>query len=71
MKIHVCDIKVSEKVCFISGLRYNKNGNKYIPVPINISVKPIELQKVKTLKFPVVFDISFKKGYGAVINEAL
>lgn len=72
MRLHIYDIKQTEKVVYVHGVRIRKVDNKYDTVPITVSFKPSEFfSKVKTIKFPFKLDVKFEKGVGATINEIL
>jgi len=72
MRLHAYDIKATEKVVYVHGVRIRKDGNKYDTIPIIVSFKPSEFySKVKTVKFPFKLDVKFEKGIGATINEIL
>lgn len=71
MKVYVANIKESQKMVYLSGIRYIKKGNKYDIVPVDVSVKKeIYNQAVKDKKFtfPIIFECEFIKGKGAKIK---
>lgn len=67
MKLYVYNITQSEKMVYLSCVRNIKEGDKYRPVPYNVSVRKQDYD-LKIKSFPVVIDVTFIKGYGAKIK---
>lgn len=67
MKLYVYNITQSEKMVYLSCVRNIKEGDKYRPLPITVSVKKSDYN-YKVQKFPVVIDVDFIKGKGVVIR---
>lgn len=67
MKLYVYNITQSEKMVYLSCVRYIKENDKYNIVPSSVSVRK-ENFHIKTIKFPFIVEVSFHKGIGAVVN---
>lgn len=67
VKLYVYNIAQSEKMVYLSCVRNIKEGDKYRPLPITVSVKKDDY-KYQVKKFPVIIDVDFIKGKGAVIR---
>ena len=69
MKIYVSNVTNSEKRVYVEGIRHIKNDGKYQSVVFTTSFpKQYFMEKVKSVKFPFIIDVSLVKGKGAVIN---
>lgn len=53
---------------YLSGVRYTKENNKFNLVPCSVSVKA-QNYNLKVTKFPVIADVQFVKGTGAIVSE--
>lgn len=70
MKLHVYDIKTVNDRVYVSGVRKRTIDGKWKTIPVETSFnKDYFNEKVKSAKFPIVFDIKFVKGIGAQFNE--
>lgn len=70
MKLHVSEIKTVNNRVYVEGIRKRKDGNKWQSIPVQTSFDAKYFaDHVKSLKFPIVFDIKFVKGVGAQFNE--
>lgn len=68
MKVYVANKSQSEKMVYLSCLRYIKENDKYHTLPINVSVRKENCNLV-IKQFPVVADVQFKKGIGAIVTN--
>lgn len=71
MKLYVCNIAPHGDRVYVEGIRHVKNGDRFESRVVNTSFKTEEFKKHsdKMKQFPIIIDISFKKGIGAVFNE--
>ena len=67
MKLYVCNVKTTEKSVFVEGIRHIKvSDNKFDAKPYNIRFDKeyyAKAMKDKKLSFPIVFDLTFDKGW--------
>lgn len=72
MKLYVSNIVTRNDRVYVEGVRHRKIAdNKYQSEVVNTSFKVDEFKKHSSnIKgFPIIIDISFRKGIGAVFNE--
>lgn len=67
MKYYVYNITQSEKMVYLSCVRNIKEGDKYRVIPSTVSVKK-ENYDFKVKSFPVIVDVTFVKGTGAIVK---
>lgn len=68
MKLYVANKSQSEKMVYLSCVRYIKEGDKYHTVPFDVSVKK-DNYHLDIKRFPVIADVKFEKGIGAIVNN--
>lgn len=69
MKIYVSNVTNSQNRVYVEGIRHIKSGSKYESVVFTTSFpKEYFMEKVKSIKFPFILDVSLVKGKGAIIN---
>ena len=65
MKLYVANITQSEKMVYLSCLRYVKENGKYIAVSFPVSLKKDKFNSAfggKKIPFPFIIEAEFKKG---------
>ena len=68
MKLYVANKTQSEKMVYLSCVRYIKENGKFSALPFTVSVKK-ENYHLDIKRFPVVADVTFQKGVGAIVNN--
>lgn len=68
MKLYVANKTQSEKMVYLSCVRYIKENGKFHTLSFDVSVKK-ENYHLDIKTFPVVADVTFKKGVGAIVNN--
>lgn len=76
MKLYVANYKPTKTGKYmVTGVRYAKYGNEFKLLPVNTCMtkeeftKGINKSKESGKTFPIVLELIFKKGVGAVIKD--
>lgn len=71
MKLYVANISSHGDRVYVEGVRHVRIDGKFESRVVNTSFKADDFKKhsANMKSFPIIIDISFKKGIGAVFNE--
>lgn len=71
MKLYVAKVSTSEKMVYLSCIRYIKKDNKYDVVPVSISVTKENFSQSfsgKKVSFPFIIECHLEKGKQPVLK---
>lgn len=72
MKLYVANITESEKMVYLSCIRYIKENGKYITVPFSLSLKKEQYKEAfsgKKLSYPFIIECELRKGQQPMIKQ--